>query len=146
MKPFQRVSLPELRGSAYCSGIEIEDCANGSCVAMDVELLPLAVNPFLLLGCCHANPEEVGVGVVDGIDDLAVVFVGKLGLEGWREGDNLNVGIFVGCALADKGEHIVSTANEHADGLLGCWSFGRLVVWSFGCLVVWSFGRLGVGC
>ena len=45
---------------------------------MDVQLIPMRVRPLLLLRRRHADPEQIRVGSIDGINDSLVVLIAIL--------------------------------------------------------------------
>ena len=49
--------LPPERSALGSSSEEIKYCTDSTYMTMDVELVPMLVSPFLLLGGGHANPE-----------------------------------------------------------------------------------------
>ena len=57
---------------------KVEDGTDGTCVTMDVQLIPMRVRPLLLLWRRHANPEQIRVGSIDGINDSLVVLIAIL--------------------------------------------------------------------
>ena len=57
---------------------EVEDCTDGTYMTMDVQLIPMRVSPLLLLRRRHANPEQIRVGSIDGINDSLVVLIAIL--------------------------------------------------------------------
>ena len=59
---------------------EVEDGTDGTYVTMDVQLIPMRVRPLLLLKRRHANPEQIRVGSIDGINDSLVVLIRELRL------------------------------------------------------------------
>ena len=80
IEPFQTVLLPPDRGTLYGTSEEVEDSTDGTYVTMDVQLIPMRVRPLLLLRCRHANPEQIRVGSIDGINDSLVVLIRELRL------------------------------------------------------------------
>ena len=52
---------------------EVEDGSDVTYVTMDVQLIPKRVRPLLLLRRRHANPEQIRVDSIDGINDCLVV-------------------------------------------------------------------------
>ena len=67
--------LPPDRCTLYGTGEEVEDGTDGTYVTMDVQLIPMRVRPLLLLWRRHANPEQIRVGSIDGINDSLVVLI-----------------------------------------------------------------------
>ena len=59
---------------------EVEDSTDGTHMTMDVRLIPMRVRPLLLLRRRHANPEQIWVGSIDGINDSLVVLIRELRL------------------------------------------------------------------
>ncbi len=118
VEPLQGVALKEERGPLDGSCIEIENGSNGSYVTMNVQLVPVLVSPFLLLGCRHTNPEQVGIGGVDEADHCLTVLVGELSLVGWGIGDYAQMGIVVGCPLPNEAKNVLRTAQKQAHTLL----------------------------
>ena len=80
IEPFQTVLLPPDRGTLYGTGEEVEDSTDGTYVTMDIQLIPMRVRPLLLLRRRHANPEQIRVGSIDGINDSLVVLIRELRL------------------------------------------------------------------
>ena len=76
-------------------------------VTMDVEMLPMLVCPFLLLWCCHSNPEQVGICFIDSLDDGSVILIRELWLVWWRISHNLKVWILDSSAQADESKHLL---------------------------------------
>ena len=80
IEPFQAMVLPPDRCTLYGTGEEVEDSTDGTYVTMDVQLIPMRVSPLLLLRRRHANPEQIRVGSIDGINDSLVVLIRELRL------------------------------------------------------------------
>ena len=99
------MALPPQRGPGCCPCVEVEYGADGADMAVDVQLVPMLVGPLLLLGCRHAYPQQIGIGVVDGINDGVAVGLGEMGLEGWGIGDDLKVRVVEGRAFTSTGKH-----------------------------------------
>ena len=78
IEPFQTVLLPPDRGTLHGTSKEVEDSTDGTYVTMDVQLIPMRVRPLLLLWRRHANPEQIRVGSIDGINDCLVVLIAIL--------------------------------------------------------------------
>ena len=70
--------LPPDRGTLHGTGEEVKDGTDGTYVTMDVQLIPMRVRPLLLLWRRHANPEQIRVGSIDGINDSLVVLIAIL--------------------------------------------------------------------
>lgn len=80
---------------------------------MNVETVPVGVGPLLLLGGGHADPQQVGVGVVDCLDHVQVVFHGELGLVRGRVGNYFEVGVGLGGLLANQAQYLFAGTQEH---------------------------------
>ena len=80
IEPFQTVLLPPDRGTLHGTSEEVEDSTDGTHMTMDVQLIPMRVRPLLLLRRRHANPEQIRVGSIDGINDSLVVLIRELRL------------------------------------------------------------------
>ena len=72
--------LPPDRCTLHGTSEEVEDSTDGTYVTMDVQLIPMRVRPLLLLRRRHANPEQIRVGSIDGINDSLVVLIRELRL------------------------------------------------------------------
>ena len=57
---------------------EVEDGTDATYMTMDVQLIPMRVRPLFLLRRRHANPEQIRVGSIDGINDSLVVLIAIL--------------------------------------------------------------------
>ena len=57
---------------------KVKDSTDGTYMTMDVQLIPMRVRPLLLLWRRHANPEQIRVGSIDGINDSLVVLIAIL--------------------------------------------------------------------
>ena len=71
-------------------------------MTMDVELVPMFVSPFLLLGGGHANPKKIRIGCVDSIYDSCAVLIGELRFVRWGVGHYIKVCILYSDTLAYK--------------------------------------------
>ena len=80
IEPFQTVLLPPDRGTLHGIGEEVKDSTDGTYMTMDVQLSPMRVSPLLLLRRRHANPEQIWIGSIDGINDSLVVLIRELRL------------------------------------------------------------------
>jgi len=72
--------LPPDRCTLLGASEEVEDSTDGTYITMDVQLIPMRVRPLLLLRRRHANPEQIRVGSIDGINDSLVVLIRELRL------------------------------------------------------------------
>ena len=88
--------LPPDRCTLHGTGEEVEDSTDGTYVTMDVQLIPMRVRPLLLLRSRHANPEQIRVGSIDGINDSLVVLIRELRLIRRRISHHLQVRIIHG--------------------------------------------------
>lgn len=59
---------------------EVEDSTDGTYVTMDIQLIPMRERPLLLIRRRHANPKQIRVGSIDGINDSLVVLIRELRL------------------------------------------------------------------
>lgn len=84
-QPLQPQALEDGMGALDPPRVEVEDGADGA-DETDVELPQMLVDPFLLLGSGHADPEDVRAGGVDGLKHPATVCFVEFGLEGRRIG------------------------------------------------------------
>ena len=75
IEPFQAMVLPPDRGTLHGTSKEVEDSTDGTNMTMDVQLIPMKVSPLLLLRRRHANPKQIWVGSIDGINDSLVVLI-----------------------------------------------------------------------
>ena len=57
---------------------KVKDSTDGTYMTMDVQLIPMRVRPLFLLRRRHANPEQIRVGSIDGINDSLVVLIAIL--------------------------------------------------------------------
>ena len=73
----------------------------------------MRIGPFLLLGSSHANPQQVGVGTVYGIQHFRIVSVSKLRTVRGRTGMHLKEGIVRMHPLYDAFEHKFRRAEKH---------------------------------
>ena len=78
IEPFQTMVLPPDRGTLHSTGEEVKDSTDGTYMTMDVQLIPMRVRPLLLLRRRHANPEQIRVGSIDGINDSLIVLIAIL--------------------------------------------------------------------
>ena len=83
VEPFQRMTLPPKRSPFYGAGIEVEHSTDGSTMAVDVQFVPVLIGPFFLFGSCHAYPEQVRGGMVDGPNHRQAVLIRKHWLKRW---------------------------------------------------------------
>ena len=74
--------LPPDRCTLHGTSEEVKDGTDGTHMTMDVQLIPMRVRPLLQLRSRHANPEQIWVGSIDGINDSLVVLIRELGLYG----------------------------------------------------------------
>lgn len=102
VEPLKGVALPPEGGTLMGAGKEIEDGADGTYMAVDVEALPVAVGPFFLFRSGHAYPEQVGVGGVDGTDDGGIVFGRENGFVRWGICHYRKVRILDDCMLSNS--------------------------------------------
>ena len=72
--------LPPDWGTLHGTSKEVEDGTDGTHMTMDVQLIPMRVRPLLLLRSRHANPQQIRVGSIDGINDSLVVLIRELRL------------------------------------------------------------------
>ena len=70
--------LPPDRCTLHGTSKEVEDSTDGTYVTMDVQLIPMRVRPLLLLRSRHANPKQIRVDSIDGINDSLVVLIAIL--------------------------------------------------------------------
>ena len=80
IEPFQPMVLPPDRGTLHGTSEEVKDSTDGTYMTMNVHLIPMRVRPLLLLRRRHANPEQIRVGSIDGINDSLVVLIRELRL------------------------------------------------------------------
>ena len=78
VEPFLRVLLPPLRCSFGGASIEVEHSTDGTAVAVDVKLIPMLVGPFLLFWSRHADPQQIGVCIVDGLYHRLIILIREL--------------------------------------------------------------------
>ena len=102
IEPFQAMVLPPDRGTLHGTSEEVEDCTDGTYVTMDIQLIPMRVRPLFLLRSRHANPEQIRVGSIDGINDCLVVLIRELRLIRRRISHHLQVRIIHGSALHNQ--------------------------------------------
>ena len=96
IEPFQTMLLPPDRGTLHGTSEEVEDSTDGTHMTMDVQLIPMRVRPLLLLRSRHANPKQIQVGSIDGINDSLVVLIRELRLIQRRISHHLQVRIIHG--------------------------------------------------
>ena len=82
-------------------------------MTVDIEFVPMRVGPFLLLRRRHANPKQIWVGSIDGINDSLVVLLREIRLVRWRVGNDLQVRIHLSRPLHNKVKHLLRAAQEH---------------------------------
>ncbi len=111
--PFHGMILPPSRSTDSGAGIEIKHGPDGAHMAVDVQFLPMAIGPLFLLGCCHAYPQQVGVRLVDGLDDGSIVLLRELWLVGRRIGHHLKIRVIHRSPLPDQSQHFLRRAHEH---------------------------------
>ena len=109
IEPFQTMLLPPDRGTLHGTSEEVEDGTDGTHMTMDVQLIPMRAGPLLLLWRRHANPEQIRIGSIDGINDSLVVLIRELGLIRRRISYHLQVRIIHGSTLHDA--HTIQ--NQH---------------------------------
>ena len=114
VQPFQAMLLPPQRRPLHRSGKEVEHRPDRSAVAADVQLLPVAVRPFLLLRCRHPYPQQVRLGLVDGVHDVPVLLLAECRLVGRRVRLDANVRIHLGRLLPYQGQHLLTASHEEA--------------------------------
>ena len=94
--------LPPDRCTLYGSSEEVEDGTDGTHMTMDVQLIPMRVSPLLLLRSRHANPEQIRVGSINGINDSLVVLIRELRLIRRRISHHLQVRIIYDSTLHNQ--------------------------------------------
>ena len=94
--------LPPDRCTLHGTSKEVEDGTDGTNMTMDVQLIPMRVGPLFLLRSRHANPEQIRVGSIDGINDCLVVLIRELRLIRRRISHHLQVRIIHGSALHNQ--------------------------------------------
>ena len=105
--------LPPDRCTLHGTSEEVEDSTNGTYVTMDVQLIPMRVRPLFLLRRRHANPKQIRVGSIDGINDSLVVLIRELGLIRRRISHHLQVRIIHGSTLHNQVEYLLRTSHKH---------------------------------
>ena len=51
-------------------------------MAMDIQFLPITINPFFLLGSSHANPQQIWICLIDSRHNSCIIFLWKFRLIG----------------------------------------------------------------
>lgn len=97
--------LPPDRGTLHGTSEEVEDGTDGTYVTMDFQLIPMRVRPLFLLRSRHANPEQIRVGSIDGINDSLVALIRELRLIRRRISHHLQVRIIHGSTFHNQIEH-----------------------------------------
>lgn len=105
--------LPPDRCALHGTSEEVKDGTDGTYVTMDVQLIPMRVRPLLLLRRRHANPEQIRVGSIDGINDSLVVLIRELRLIRRRISHHLQVRIIHGSTHHNQVEHLLRTTHKH---------------------------------
>lgn len=113
IEPFQAMLLPPDRCTLHGTSEEVEDSTNGTYVTMDVQLIPMRIGPLFLLRRRHANPKQIWVGSIDGINDSLVVLIRELRLIRRRISHHLQVRIIHGSTLHYQVEHLLRTTHKH---------------------------------
>ena len=107
IEPFQAMILPPDRCTLHGTGEEVKDSTDGTYMTMDVQLIPMRVRPLFLLRRRHANPEQIRVGSIDGINDSLVVLIRELGLIRRRIRHHLQMRIHLSSTLHDQVKHLL---------------------------------------
>ena len=102
IEPFQTIVQPPDWCTLHGTSKEVEDSTDGTYVTTDVQLIPMRVRPLFLLRSRHANPEQIRVGSIDGINDSLVVLIRELRLIRRRISHHLQVRIIHGSTLHNQ--------------------------------------------
>ena len=113
IEPFQAMLLPPDRCTLHGTSKEVEDGTDGTHITMNVQLIPMRVRPLLLLRSRHANPEQIWVGSINGINDSLVVLIRELRRIRRRISHHLQVRIIHGSTLHNQAKHFLRTTHEH---------------------------------
>lgn len=112
VQPFQAVLLPPFRSTLHGSRKEVEYRSDGTAVAVNVQLLPVRVEPFLLFRRRHADPEQIRISFVDRFDDLPVLLVAEFRLVGWGIRLYRDIRIYLRSPELDQSQYPFTAPHE----------------------------------
>ena len=84
VEPFEAKALHPTGGAHGAAGDKVKCAAHAERDANLFQAVAVASNPFVLLGCAIGDHEQIGLAVVDHLDDCAVFLFGGCASTGAR--------------------------------------------------------------